>query len=166
CEAVGIKHIVVPLVDNGSIVNPEQEDVLVEFLRNLSDDLASRKMCVVFESDFEPENLLRFMDRLDASVFGINYDIGNSAAMGFDAKQELSVYGHRILNVHVKDRLLGGTTVPLKTGAADFTNAFKALERCGYSGNFILQTARAKDGEHAKALEYYKDLVVNWLGEN
>ena len=166
CETIKIKYIVVPLVDNGSITNTEQEDVLVEFLQNLSVDLASRQMCVVFESDFEPENLLRFVDRLDANIFGINYDMGNSAAMGFKPEQELSTYGHRVLNVHVKDRLIGGVTVPLTSGAADFPNAFKALKRSGYRGNFILQTARAEDGQHATVLKSYKDLVVNWLGAN
>jgi L-ribulose-5-phosphate 3-epimerase len=166
CEALKIKHIVVPLVDNGAIENIEQEEVLIEFFLNLTNNLASRQICVVFESDFEPGNLLRFVNRLDASVFGINYDIGNSAAMGFKPEQELSVYGHRVLNVHVKDRLIGGTTVPLTSGSADFPNAFNALRRCGYNGNFILQTARADDGAHAKALHYYKGLVAHWLSKN
>ena len=53
--------------------------------------------------------------------------------------------------------LLGGTTVPLGAGAADFDTVFAQLARLGYQGNFILQTARAADGDHAGVLSRYRD---------
>jgi L-ribulose-5-phosphate 3-epimerase len=65
--------------------------------------------------------------------------------------------------VHVKDRLRGGTTVPLGTGAAELAKAIRLLERFGYSGQYILQTARAADGDHAGALAKYRDMTVSWL---
>ena len=46
--------------------------------------------------------LKTFIDQLSPDNYGINYDIGNSAAMGFDPKEEIQVYGQRILNVHIK----------------------------------------------------------------
>src|SRR6266404_1819247 len=49
----------------------------------------------------------------------------------------------RVLNVHVKDRLLGGTTVPLGMGAADLAKTIRLIEQSGYRGQYILQTARA-----------------------
>ena len=77
-----------------------------------------------FESDFDSENLSRFIARLDEEFFGINYDIGNSAALGFLPSKEFEAYGNRIVNVHIKDRPFGGTTVPLGTGDADFKTVF------------------------------------------
>ena len=71
------------------------------------------------------------------------------AAAGFDPAEEIEAYGHRILSVHVKDRVLGGSTVPLGSGNADFEAVFAALGRVRYVGNYILQTARATDGDHA-----------------
>jgi hexulose-6-phosphate isomerase len=100
---------------------------------------------------------------LDSSLFGINYDIGNSAALGFNPQEEFAAYGARIVNVHIKDRMLGGTTVPLGTGSANFDAVFEALAKVNYRGNFILQTARAVDGNHSSSLSTYRDMAVNWL---
>jgi len=98
-------------------------------------------------------------------LFGINYDIGNSAAAGFNPIEEIDSYGDRIWNVHVKDRLLNGTTVELGSGNADFIRVFRALAGCEYKGNYILQTARATDGNHVGTLRKYRDMVVQWLQE-
>ena len=67
--------------------------------------------------------------------------------------------------MHVKDRILGGTTVPLKTGSANFEAVFSALSRQGYSGKFILQTARANHDNHAEILCDYRDMVIQWMVE-
>lgn len=163
CSAVGIDMIVVPLVDNGRLDNRRQEDALVDFLQDQAPFLASHKLRVIFESDFPPAELARFIDRLAPDFFGINYDIGNSAALGFHPGEEFAAYGSRIVNVHVKDRVLGGTTVPLGRGAADFDTVFSALARMDYGGNLILQTARANDGRHAEVLRAYRDRVLAWM---
>ena len=163
CAIVGISMIVVPLVDNGRLASVAQEDVLVDFLESQASFLAHHGLRVGFESDFGPEELARFIARLDPDRFGINYDIGNSAALGFNPADEIDAYGHRIINVHVKDRALGGTTIPLGTGNADFETVFIALARVGYASNYILQTARAADGDHAGMLCRYRDMTIDWL---
>jgi L-ribulose-5-phosphate 3-epimerase len=163
CTSVGISFVVVPLVDSGRLENVEQEEVLVEFLRSLTGSFAEQGVRVVFESDFAPAELARFIARLDPKVFGINYDIGNSAGMGFNPVEEFAAYGERILNVHVKDRVSGGTTVPLGTGSADFSAVFSALGRTGYCGNYILQTARANNDDHSEVLCRYRDMTAAWI---
>jgi L-ribulose-5-phosphate 3-epimerase len=163
CEKVGIKQIVIPLVDGGRIDNSDQELALLEFLLDIESDIRDMGIQVVFESDLGPDELKLFIGQFNPKSFGINYDIGNSAALGFNVEKELDAYGDRILNVHIKDRILGGTTVPLGTGSADFEAVFSALGRAGYQGNYILQTARAQDGDHAGALSRYNDMAVNWI---
>jgi L-ribulose-5-phosphate 3-epimerase len=163
CAMVGIQMVVVPLVDNGRMETAEQEDHLVEYLLSQQFDLANLGVSILFESDFSPAELARFIDRLPPEQFGLNYDIGNSASLGFDPQEEFAAYGHRVMNVHVKDRALGGTTVPLGTGNADFDAVFEELARLNYSGNFILQTARATDGDHAGVLARYRDLTQAWM---
>lgn len=163
CSTLQVAIVVVPLVDNGHLDNDDQQRVLIGVLEDQSNRLASMGVRVAFESDLAPAELARFIDQLDPGVFGINYDIGNSAAMGFDPAAELAAYGTRIINVHVKDRVLNGTTVPLRSGAADFDAVFAGLRRTGYRGNYILQTARAADGDHAGALRRYRDMVAAWL---
>jgi len=157
CAALSIRMLVIPLVDAGRIDNPREE---VDVLHTLS-VLERSGVSIVFESDYQPRALARFIAQLGPD-FGINYDIGNSAALGFSPAEEIGSYGQRIDNVHVKDRVLHGTTVPLGTGNADFPAAFAALRKAGYAGNFILQTARADDGDHAGALARYRDMTLSW----
>ena len=163
CAAVGINMLVVPLVDNGRLESAGQEDALVRFLESQADFLKVNRLKVLFESDYEPQALARFIARLNPALFGINYDIGNSAAMGFNPQEEFEAYGQRVINVHVKDRVLGGGTVPLGTGSANFEAVFAALAQINYRRNFILQTARAADGNHADALRTYRDMTIDWL---
>jgi hexulose-6-phosphate isomerase len=164
CVTCGVSFLVIPLVDNGRIENEEQHHGLLEALAGLAQSLPDKGTKIVFESDYAPAALAAFMDNLPAEKFGINYDIGNSASAGFDPVEEIDTYGARILNVHVKDRVLGGTTVPLGDGNADFPAVFAALRRAGYTGNYILQTARAPDDDHLTPLINYRDRVHGWLG--
>ena len=160
CAALGIRMLVVPLVDAGRVETPQEEaDVLGTLSR-----LDRSGVSIVFESDYAPRALARFIAQLGPD-FGINYDIGNSASLGYDPVEEIGAFGERIRNVHVKDRLRGGTTVPLGTGNANFPAAFAALSRARYAGNYILQTARAADGEHRAALERYRGMTERWIAE-
>ncbi len=163
CADIGIRMLVLPLVDNGSFETLAQEDDLVSHLLALQAFFEKQGIQIIFESDYSPSELSRFIKRLPAETFGINYDIGNSAALGFDPIMEFAAYGSRVVNVHVKDRVLGGTTVPLKTGIAKFEVVFAELAKINYKGNFILQTARAADKDHAGALRVYRDMTANWM---
>lgn len=162
CAAVGIEMIVVPLVDNGKLENDQQEDALVAFMLDQADLFQKLRLRIIFESDFVPDNLARFIDRLPAETFGVNYDIGNSAALGFNPEAEFAAYAPRIMNVHIKDRIRGGTTVALGSGNADFPAIFSLLRDASYGGYFIMQTARAENGDHAGALSRYIGQIETW----
>ncbi|MBN1526110.1 MAG: sugar phosphate isomerase/epimerase [Candidatus Omnitrophica bacterium] len=163
CAELGIKKIVVPLVDKGSLENKDQEEELLRGMASVAPVLRDSGAVIVFESDFRPSRLKKFIAKFDPEHFGINYDIGNSASLGYDFKEEFPAYGGRIKNVHIKDRKFKGTTVPLGEGDADIAGALSALRAGGYEGNYILQTARASDGDHAGALCRYRCMVEKWL---
>jgi hexulose-6-phosphate isomerase len=163
CAEVGIEIVVVPLVDNGRLENEQQEEVLLAFMLAHAELFRALGLRVIFESDFIPGELARFINRLPADTFGVNYDIGNSAALGYNPEEEFVAYGPRILNVHVKDRVFGGTTVPLGTGNADFPTVFRLLRDAAYAGNLIMQTARARDDDHAGALSQYMVQIEAWV---
>ena len=166
CHTVGVQYICMPLVDNGSIESLKQEDKLVNFLLEKVELFERLNIKIVFESDFAPKRLSQFIARLPALHFGINYDIGNSAAMGFDPEEEINTYGQRILNIHIKDRKLGGGTVPLGEGNAKFKTVFTTLKKYNYTGNFILQTARANDDSHLETLIRYKTISEDHMKES
>ena len=162
CGQIGIKLIVFPLVDDGRLESTKQEKSLKDGLATINPLLESYEMKIVFESDFHAERLIDFISDFSVDYYGINYDIGNSAAFGFDPKEEINTYGCRILNVHIKDRELNGTTVPLGLGNANIPEVFKALNAINYNGNYILQTARATDKNHLGVLKKYRNQIINW----
>jgi L-ribulose-5-phosphate 3-epimerase len=142
--------LVIPLVDNSSMA--ENEEKVIEFFNQITPYLMKANVRVAFELDLNPKEASQFINEFPADTFGINYDIGNSAALGFNPIEEFQEYGERVLNVHVKDRLIKGTTVRLGEGAANFELVFKSLAIHNYKGNYIMQTARAKNGDHISEL--------------
>ncbi len=149
---IGIDLIVVPLVDNGNIENVSQEKKFENGLKTLLPIIKSTRIMVAFETDLNPQENLIFIKEFDRKYFGINYDMGNSACEGYDPTEEIESYGSRIVNVHVKDRPLGGSTVPLSEGSLQLKKVLSELKKSKYSGNYILQTARAKNNDHVVEL--------------
>ena len=45
----------------------------------------------------------------------------------------------------------------------DFERFFSRLSKLGYSGNFILQTARAEQGSDVTCIALYLDLACQWI---
>jgi hexulose-6-phosphate isomerase len=164
-KAVGAGLVVVPLVDNGSVETSAQEASLIDGLVDLVPQMAEAGLRIAFESDLPPTELAAFIGPLPPERFGINFDMGNSAGMGWPPEVEIPLLADRIINVHVKDRLLHGTTVPLGQGNADLPGVFRLLKAAGYEGHFILQTARAADGDHAGAAARYLQAVLDWIAK-
>jgi hexulose-6-phosphate isomerase len=160
---IGASILVIPLVDNSSIRNNQRLDL--NFFLNMEKVLDRLGIRVAFEVDLDEEDTENFVANFSPKSYGINYDIGNSAAYGFDPEKEISKYGERIINVHVKDRIRNGSTVPLGKGDADFLKVINQLTKVKYSGNFIMQTARAAEGDHAAELnrniEYFMKYLAN-----
>jgi len=165
CGKTGITHVVVPLVDAGSITSAAEESCFRHTLLDCVPLLREQAVKVVVESDRPPPEQARLVEAFPEDCVGVNFDMGNSASLGWDPAAEIQVLGKRISHVHVKDRLAGGGTVPLGTGAVDFPRVFDSLADIGYSGRFILQTARAHDGDHAAVLTQYAAFISTFLAD-
>ena len=165
CSEMGIELVVVPLVDNGSLENDWQRSTLISFLQDFAPKFRDFGLKIVFESDMPPQELAEFISAFPNDVFGLNYDIGNSASLGFAPEEEFQAYRNSIKNIHVKDRILNGTTVELGSGNADFESVFLELALCKYNGNFILQTARSEDGRHVAVMNKYIEMTQSWISQ-
>ena len=75
--------------------------------------------------------------------------------------EEWDAYGDRVSSVHIKDRVFGGSTVPLGTGAAQFGAFFRLASENGYRGLFVLQAARS--GGEQTAVGRYKAFVLDHI---
>ena len=159
CKILGIKYLVVPLVDNGSIVNKKDEKKLLDSCKYILKYLKKSNVKVVFESDFSPKKLKNFIEKFDNRYFGINYDVGNSAGLDYKIDDEFRFYGKYIYNLHIKDRVKFGKTVRLGNGNADFIKLFKNLEKIKYTKNLILQTARSNNNRDIEEIKINLDYL-------
>ena len=96
------------------------------------------------ETDLAPREFRQLLDTFSHPLLKANYDIGNSASLGYNIEEEFNEYGSYINNIHIKDRKRNGGTVPLGTGDADFKKFFEMVQKIGYTGSFILQAARER----------------------
>ena len=160
-KVIGIKYIIYPLVDNGSIKNKFEEIYFFDILENIFYELKKFNIKILFESDYTPKNLKKFISNLPDSQFGINYDTGNSASLGYEINEEFSCYSTRIKNIHIKDRKFKGTTVHLGEGDVDFKLLFRLVKNYHYNKLFILQSARKKKGDELQTLNQYRNFILN-----
>jgi sugar phosphate isomerase/epimerase len=163
-KKIGVTDIVIPCVDQSSLKN--EADVL-SFLRNIrpAKDVAENLgINLALETDLPPRAFREFLATLDSKIFTVNYDTGNSAALGYDPLEELAAYGDRISDIHLKDRPKGGSSVPLGTGDADFQAFFAALAQVGYDGPLIMQAYRDDEGIQVfrRQLAWLRPRLTEW----
>jgi L-ribulose-5-phosphate 3-epimerase len=144
-RVVGARHIVLPFVDSSALRSPAEIDALIKVVQHVLPALEREGIEIHLETDVESRELMRCLAAVTHDLVRANYDIGNRAAQGYDPADELRLLGGRLGSVHVKDRVLGGGTVPLGTGAADFPKCFGSFLATGYRGSFVLQAARVSD---------------------
>jgi hexulose-6-phosphate isomerase len=144
-KEVGALGVEIPFVDNSSIKNDKEKQEFIDTMQDAFKLAKDLDIKISLETDLSPIAFKELLELIDLDFVQANYDIGNSASLGFDPKEELDAYGQRILNVHVKDRKLGGTTVPLGTGNANLDLVFKELNEINYSGGITMQAARGDD---------------------
>lgn len=163
CHKIGITYVVVPLVDNGSIKEAWQEKKLIRIFIGLQKFLKKKKVKIVFESDYEPKKLKNFIKKFNKNIFGINYDSGNSASLGFSIKEEFKCYKNYIKRIHIKDRILGGSTVRLGKGNVDFAELFKHIKKKKFKNSLILQTARSKNNNDINEIKINLKYLKKWI---
>lgn len=139
---LGVKDVVIPCVDASSLKSPDDRRALVAALRGAEAQAVKLGIRLNLETDLGPEDFKSLMGEMPQSCVRVNYDIGNSASLGFDVREEFAAYGQWVSDVHIKDRVLGGFSTLLGTGNAKFDDAFEMLAKYGCA-NIVMQASRA-----------------------
>jgi len=93
-QELGVSDIVIPCVDQSSLSEAEDVDRFVEKIKPLLEVAEKKSINISLETDLAPQAFVDLLDRFDSDRVTVNYDIGNSAALGYDPLEELSAYGH------------------------------------------------------------------------
>jgi L-ribulose-5-phosphate 3-epimerase len=144
---IGINRMVIPFVDASRIDTQAEFDGVVMLLQRVLEETSQTGIEIHLETSLAPVRFAELLSRLPDPRLKVNYDSGNSSSLGYAPREEFAAYGERVGSVHIKDRLLGASTVPLGTGDADFAALAEGLRKVAYPGDFILQVARGASGE-------------------
>lgn len=157
CAAGGIRRIVIPFVDSAGLTGSDRMREAASVVSRALGPAERHDIELHLETSLAPAPFAELLSKLPDPLVRVNYDSGNSASLGFDPSEEFAAYGSRIGSFHVKDRLRGGASVPLGTGAAQLDVVFGLLDKVGYGGDAILQAAR---GEPGRELEWAQQNVA------
>ena len=146
CEKIGVTDIIVPCVDQSSLTTIDKKNTLIDELNFFSDKLEKINVNLCLETDLGPNDFIELLNRIDTSKVKVNYDIGNSASLGYNIIEEFQSYGSKITDIHIKDRVYNGTSVMLGEGDADFSSFFNEFEKIYYDGPMIFQAFRDVNG--------------------
>ena len=156
-----VRILVLPVVSEGAIFDDTALKTLILKLNSLQNAIGDLGMRIALECEFGLASISKVLNELDPSIFGVNFDMGNSAALGHDPEDELKLCSGRIFNVHIKDRIRGGSTVPLGNGAVNFPKVSAILKGQEYGGNMILQAARSETVDEKSQVSSYIDFCKN-----
>jgi hexulose-6-phosphate isomerase len=163
---LGIQIIEIPLIDVSSIKNSSSNEEQFRFNLQKAIPIAEKNNVILnLETDLTANDFRALLLNFSSDIVKANYDIGNITHLNYDVNNELIILHDLISNIHIKDRLIGGPSVPLGTGDVDFESFFSTLSQINYTGDFIIQGARGN--EHyvspAETCVKYRDFVNHYL---
>lgn len=166
-QKLGLTDIVIPCVDQSSFSDRSAQDRFVQVLNSVLEAAEDSRINLSLETDLPPEPFAALLQRFDSKRVTVNYDTGNSAALGYSPGEELACYGDRISDIHIKDRILGGGSVILGSGDTQFDSFFATLTSLNYQGPFILQAYRDDEGlsVFSQQLQWFLTQLQEWLPE-
>lgn len=144
-KSLNIVDIVIPCVDQSTLKDEKDIKMFVKSINKILPLAKKYGIYINFETDLNPIRFKNLIKQFNHDNIKVNYDIGNSASLGYDPKEEFKAYGKHISDLHIKDRILDGGSVKLGTGNADFKLVFELLKKYKFNGNIIMQAAKADD---------------------
>ena len=163
CKRLPIERIVIPFVDASGIDTDTDFEQVVATMGRASRRAEDLDLELHLETSLGPNRFAELLARLPSECVKVNYDIGNSASLGYAPREEFAAYGNRVGSVHLKDRVKGGGTAPLGTGDADMSAVFAAMRVIGYAGDIVLQVARGVPGDEVGWARLNREFLLDCL---
>ena len=79
---IGIEQIIIPCVDSSSL-NPEDFNFFIKNIQKCLKNAETKKIKICLETDLDPENFYELLKKMPHESVKVNYDIGNSASLGY-----------------------------------------------------------------------------------
>ncbi len=150
-QFLDIKYLILPFVDQSSAKSVYGLSYMIDTLNYIDNLLSESKVFIALETDLNPSEFKSMLGSVNPERYCVNYDIGNSASLGYNFQEELDAYGDLIRVLHIKDRLLSGQSVHLGQGNAKIEKILKRL--ADKEQNIITTLQCFRDFEGLKVLK-------------
>ncbi|HVU01484.1 MAG TPA: sugar phosphate isomerase/epimerase family protein [Polyangiaceae bacterium] len=160
---VGARRILVPLVEQAALPTEEARNRFRHGVRRCLSAVEQCRIVLALEMEIPGQDYADFVASLGHPLVRACYDTGNSTAQGFDVGIDVVPVVPFLDAIHVKDRVVRGTSKTLGTGDTNFRGLFAALRDGGFAGDVISQHYFGADPlvEARRA----HDFIRNGLGE-
>ena len=142
---IGVTCIILPCVDQSAVKTAVDKQNLISALHKLIPRAEKAGVTIALEMDLNPADFKSLIAELPDCI-SVNYDTGNSAALDYDIAEEFEAYGSRISDIHIKDRALGGGSVPLGSGNTDIQAVIREITKINFNGILVMQAYRDDEG--------------------
>ena len=93
----------IPLEETSRIFDFTQVSNLINNLRYIKKKI-SQKYILSLETDMSPQNLLVLLNKKGINGIGVNIDLGNIEANGYDIKEYFFKLNKLVFGIHIKSR--------------------------------------------------------------
>ena len=145
-NSLEVNDLVIPCVDQSSLNDETRIEAFKKQIEPIIPVAEKLGINLCLETDLPPLQFKNLIDDLSSDIVTVNYDLGNSASLGYNLKEEFEAYGDKITDIHIKDRMLGSGSVPLGEGSVDFSLFFLEFAKLNFSGQIIMQAFRDDEG--------------------
>lgn len=140
CAAIGIKRIIVPLVETAGIKNTAEMIEFRDTVSKLYTSLKKHHISLSLETELDASGNLEFMNIMDCENINLQYDLGNSVSFGFDIIEDITRLKDFIAGIHIKDKDAFGRNVMLGMGLLDLKRSLRLIKDLDVVDSFILET--------------------------
>ena len=81
---LNIKDIVIPCVDQSSLKNQKEVNNFVKNISSIMSEAEKLDINISLETDLAPKPFADLIEKINSKNLTVNYDMGNSAALGYD----------------------------------------------------------------------------------
>jgi len=136
---LGATRILLPLLETSALGTRDQVREATESIQSVCSALEAHDVTLGLEMEIPGEAYAAVIRGIGSAHVRAYYDTGNSTAQGLDIALDILPLLPLLEAVHLKDRLVGGTSQPFGRGAANFNAFFGVLAKAGYRGDFLTQ---------------------------
>jgi len=161
----GFKRVIFPLLENNEISSIDERNKFIEILKEITNILELYKIELHLETSLTPEKEKEIIKEINHKKILVCFDMGNSASYGYDPQNVIRIINDYIGSVHIKDRILNGTSVPLGKGNVDFLEVFRTLRNIDFQGPISFQVYRNNNSDNIMILKNSLEFISNIIND-